>query len=460
MNRLSICILLLASIFVLQACKNTDSVGESVMPGSESISVLADTCSVQTSPAIAGAILSSPDSFLLGECDNKFGTVRADMLVQLTSPVGFQYPTGSEVDSVKLFLFYKTWYGDGHTPMEISVYQMDRGKTFDFSGDYYDTLSVAEYCSKSKLLGRKNILAAEPQDTAVSTYGASSSISFITIPMSKDMCQLLGNNDVFLSQEKFNELLNGLYITCTYGGATILYVSQINLTAFYHFSYQKAGTNQDTTVVSNKSFYFSSEVRGVNRIAYPRRNEQVFSSTDTRYIVAPNCEYARLSIPMKQFKDKIYSKMGKKRPYVNLAKLDLEVNNVYKGAARDKMRDDWAQPAPYMLLIRENAIERFFKNHEIPDDTCAVYSALRTGARGDSTYYYYYYDMSTLLTKELRAPVSPDSLHLVLVPIDVEFMSNDSTSSGTVIGVKHKQTISATAISSKATDFEVVYAGF
>ena len=151
----------------------------------------------------------------------------------------------------------------------------------------------------------------------------------------------------------------------------------------------------------------------------------------------------------------------KKIPYVNMAQLQIDVENVFTGTANEKGRNDWLQPAAYMLLIREESVERFFNNKELPSDTCAILSALTQGTdSAGNTIYYYSYDLSDLLTNQLRKQEPDTALQMVLMPVSV---STGSSSAGTAItSVKQQQTMSATQIKSASNgmNLKMVYSGF
>ena len=183
---------------------------------------------------------------------------------------------------------------------------------------------------------------------------------------------------------------------------------------------------------------------------------------------------------MKEMADDILSKMayvpaGKndtlyRRPYINKAEIALEVLNYYDGS-HELTRDDWAQPAANMLLIKESSVSRFFTKRELPSDTCAILASVASEkVEGtDSIRYYYSYDIAALLTEEIRKnevdtlQIS-DSLHLVLMPVSVGKTTN-SYYGTTISSVKQEQIVSATEIlsasnSKQPLSLEVVYSGF
>ena len=246
------------------------------------------------------------------------------------------------------------------------------------------------------------------------------------------------------------------------------------MAVYYHFDYHQLYDTTTFTEVDVKGFYANTEVRQINRYELINTQLDILEALEDEvdFVVSPGYIFTRLRIPMKQMADAILRDLGDdKRAYVNRARIDVEVINVLEQEADKYERDYWAQPSNYMLLIKEDAIDRFFSTNELPSDSCALLQSITS--RTDSleeTHYYYSYDLSLLLTQQLRnqdnAKALPDTLNMVLVPVDVTTSTLSSSSSSTSItAVKHKQTISATAVRSaniknNPMRLEVVYSGF
>lgn len=467
-------ILLLASatlIFILTSCKNDIlNAGSNIMPESDAIVVGCDTFSLTSALLHDDYVYSSPDSLLLGECDNMFGTVHADIITQLACPEGFVIPENSEVDSLVLYLYYNTWFGDDNSPMSIKAYALDKG-TFSYTSPYQTNLDLNEYWSgedSTYILNKERIITASTYGDSVYNSSLSKYTPVIRMRLTDEYAQSFFNHKSFSSQEEFNSWMKGLYITSSFGSSVILHISQVTLGLYYHFAYTRTDGVTDT-VSDIKSFYSNSEVRKVNHITYSNEHydELLAISDSVTYIVSPAQFYTRLCLPMETMSDTIKAKLGNKRPYVNLAQIRVDVLNVFSGSSNEKTFDDYAQPATNMLLVREESVNRFFLEHELPQDTCALLASLT--AQVDSagnTFYAYYYDVSTLLTKQLRDTTQEENLNMVLVPVTVDYSTSSSSSSGTTISAVHPmQMVTATAIRSAQSEvspmkLEVVYSGF
>ncbi|MCQ2333146.1 MAG: DUF4270 domain-containing protein [Paludibacteraceae bacterium] len=456
----------------ISSCKDdTPSAGASALKDGENVVVKADTLrNIHSAIVKATPIVFTPDSFLLGECSRPhLGTIKADILAQFACPNNWTYPDSSVLDSVRLILFYRSWHGDGNTPLGITIYEMD-GETLNYDSTYASDVPVERFCSMDESL-RANVkdrlvVASQPVDSIY--YDASASyLPYLQFRMTDRFAQKLFSIRDFSSQEAFSNLFKGLYITSNYGGSTALYVFDISLEICYHYTVlADAATNTYETFKDTKYLYANNEVRQVNRYEYIDHDallSTLQADTNVNYVISPAGLYTQLNIPIKQIRERIQAGVGNKRPYINLANLTINVLN--GESEKNNMQDDWSTPAETMMLIKQDSLENFFRYGKLPDDTYAMYSQLIPTLNDSDKYEYIYsFDMSTLLMMEQRDTTNvSDTLKMVLLPVHVE-MTN-STSSSYVSAVKLEQTVTATKIRSSQNtkqpiDIEVVYSGF
>ena len=483
MSKRIVFIVFLAAIMGLwTGCKDdVATTGQSVLDADDKIFVLADTFTISSVVDSCDAIISQADSFLLGEIETDYGTLRASILTQLACPEGYSYPADFAVDSVDsicLFMYYSSWEGDPNSPIAVNAYLMDK-QTFQYSGTYPTDLNISDYCSREKsiLTNHRIVIASEKLDSIQNNDGTYSPM--VRMRVNDDFMQEFASIRSFTDQKTFNEAFKGLLIETSFGSSTILNISDIALGVYYRFGYNKAG--RDTVVHDFKAFYANSEVRTVNHLYYEDKKELVEklqTDSDTyNYIIAPACVYTRLQFPLKEIADTIIQNMRDpltgdtvKWPYVNKAEVRVSVENKFTGSTSDKTYNDWIQPASNMLLIREESLERFFVNKELPSDTCALLGTLTQGVDsvGDAIYYYSY-DMSDFLTDRLHKILRENlyeennnpTLNMLLVPVTIG-TSTVSTSATAVTSVRQQQTVSATKILSakNGMKLEIVYSGF
>ena len=222
----------------------------------------------------------------------------------------------------------------------------------------------------------------------------------------------------------------------------------------------------DTIIHDTRSFYANEEVRQVNRFTYPNRQsilQQYSQVKDTNYIVSPANIYTELSVQMDSIYNRIDAQLGDTAAYrVYINKADLTIDVLYSDSATGRPRDNWDQPASYMMLIQKEEMNKFFSTNKTPSDSVAIITSLSASADSLSNVTYQYsFDLSGMLTKQIRSQQKVDQLTFVLVPVAI----TTNASTGSILSVKPLQTISATCIRSANNpitpmNIEVVYAGF
>ena len=461
-----ICFWLLAALLTcFSSCKDdVVSSGSAVLESEDSIIVRADTFSLTSSLVRGRSVTATPDSFMIGEMDSKYGHLHADLLAQLACPVGFQYPENAELDSVCIFLYYSYAYGDQNAPLAMNAYAMDRG-TFSYNEPLPSDTAISTYCSledSTCLLTHPVIVTAKRYTD--STYSSSGTyVPTISLRLNDQWAKKLFAANDYSSQEAFNKQFGGVYITSEFGGSTLLSIAGVSMGIYYHFPYVRAGV--DTIIESDmKGLYANREVRQLNRYQWQESDLIALEqNTDTNFIISPAHIYTQISLPMAAMKDAITQTVGTRRAYVNRAHLSLPVLNYYTGSASQITRDDWAQPAQNMLLIRKSDLDRFFSDEIALSDSIAMYATLQSSTDTlDVTTYSYEFDLSTVLTKQLRED-RYGTLDMLLVPVTVA--TTTTSSSASIVDVAYNQSLTATEIYSAQhpqykLELEVVYSGF
>ena len=467
-NILIIILLLLSTVLISCTANDSASAGASTLP-SDDILVNSDTFSISSKLDSCVAISLTPDSFLLGECETHFGAIKADILTQLACPEDYVYPGDgiAVVDSICLYLYYKNWYGDGNSPLGIAVYEIDK-KTLLENQLYQSDLLLSDYCSlaDSTYIAMQStiIVPAVPTDSSFSSQ-YEKNIPTIKVKLSDNFAKRFFSIQKFTSQKAFNQLFKGLYICTDFGGGSVLYINDITMTVYYHFTMSRPQMN-DTVVHDTRSFYANDEVRQINRYNYPNRQailEQYTQVVDTNYIVSPANIYTELTVRMDSICNRIENQLGDTSAYrIYVNKADLTIDVLYSDSSTGRPRDSWDKPAPYMMLIQKEEMNTFFSKNEMPSDSVAIVTSLSITADSlDHVSYNYTYDLSGFLTRQIRNQQLMDEMTFVLVPVAI----TTDVSTGSILSIKPSQTISATQIRSAHNshtpmDIEIVYAGF
>lgn len=453
---------------LLNGCKDdVASAGSAALQGNDvqGVVVRVDTLSeIVSSIQAARPAYSSPDSCLLGECRTAdYGVLKADLLTQFACPQGWVYPDSAELDSVCLYIYYRSYYGDGNAPLGLNAYTLDGNESLHYDSVYRSDADIKRFTTMTRsVLDRSEVVSlAHPADSIYSA-AAGTSLPFIRMKINKENADKIFAIRDFSSQQAFNEQFPGLCITSVYGSSAALYIYSLCLTVHYHFTYLSG--NEYKTMSDNKVFYANSEVKQLCHYHYANRDNVLQSlqqDTAYDYILSPANIYTHLTIPTTALMARIDEGVQKRTPYINMARLRIDVLN---GDSKGKKDDNWAKPAENMLLVKEDAYDYIFKENKLPSDTNALVGTLVSTYDSQTSRYNYSYSfsLSALFTDMLRREKS-DTLRMLLVPIETEYTTSNTGSY--LSSVKMRQSISATKIRSSKNSqspmkVEVVYSGF
>ena len=445
--------------FISISCTDTiTEMGSQIQPEGDKIIVDTATITMSTENVIVPFMYSRPDSLMLGTfVDYTYGTTYADILTQLQPPLDFSFPANAVPDSAKLIMYYYSWFGDNYSPMEVNIYEMNKGKTFNFTGLYRSDIDVNEYSDKSAKLGGRIFTAKD----AVVTRPDTTSIEF---PLSQNFVErfspVLKKRYTDDSADDFQKFFNGIYITTDFGSASMLYIRTILMRYYFHYTYQTKKTDgvTDSTVVvkTYMNYPANDEVRQVNRFQHPDVStiKQTFDANpEINVVSAPANIYTKVNMPFGKLKTKANVK-GKKL-LINRAILRVDVADVDDATL--------AQPNPSsMLLLKESEYEDFFRKRQLPTDSTAILTNIsyETDEDTDEIIYYYSFDIASLITKELNKTTTTDNINFILVPVSLLYNGNSS-----IIEVKPQNLMRAVKIcsgthSKRPMKLNVVYSGF
>jgi predicted small secreted protein len=457
-NVFSIIIISLLASCVLFSCKDDiTGVGSSVQPDGDKIMMKADVIeSIVLQTQIVDSVFIKQDSLLLGSfSDNTFGTANADILAQLMPPLDFTFPRDedgnirSEVDSVRLEIYYSSWVGNGNAIMRIRAYELNQA-IFTYNEQYPSNINVADYCDLSQPLGdavitpnkgnlgAKNIISIKlPEDFAKHRFN----------PNDANLYPGRSDETTYNSVSNFLNFFKGLYITTDFGSTAMLNVSSITLNYYYHYM-----GRDGVPVVLPLPFAANREVVRVNRIEHPNRAQVVIPDSMT-YISSPANFYTKVSVPLKEIYEQMNNAVGDKILTISTARFEVDAKNV--------ANTDYFKMPSTLLAVKESAYNRFFANRELPtaNDTCATYgNYTRTAVVDSDTTYTYAFDLSRLVATEfhnakIQGTMPADTLTLMLLPVSL------SGSSTYITGATHYLPISGVALKKKA-HLKVLYNGF
>ncbi len=438
------------SLLLLIACDQTNSVGIQIQPQEDQIIVAYDTFHINSTNYYPEAISAQSDTMILGEFYSaKYGSTKAELLIQLAPPVGYKFPDEAKhptPDSLVLTMLYKTWFGSAYSPIELSIYEINK-KSIDYYTQYLSNLIPGDYCDSSILMGKRIATSIDCTSGTPDT----NTTKYIRYKFDDTQLNRFFNlpHEAYESEKKFLETFKGLYITSRYGNSTLFHFNEIGLYLYYHYTIEKNG--QDTIIKTSIAFPANKEVRQLNRF-YHHDIQNIATCHDSiNYIKSAGGIYPKISLPLGRIKERIFDKIGENRKFnINAAEIMVE------GIEFDD-KDVFLDPPTYLLALSKDEYDHFIATNQIPQQTDTTAIVAEYNYTSNS----YKIDINYLLTRHLRQEIDKDAtLDLLLIPVELTM-----SSSSTISRIKPLTKLAAITIRSGKNEYspmrlEILYNGF
>lgn len=450
-----ISILALIAFIFISCDDEADNLGKQIQPGADEILVQADTFHLSSETIQVGSIISKPDSFLLGEFeDYNLGTTKADVLAELRLfKEGYTFLDPSvattKPDSVVMTLYFNSAFGNYYSPLHISVYELKAPLKRD--SIYMSDMDPSPYVDYSKLIG----------DTIYTVINGFSGFmqKQVRFHLKDDFLTrfFTTNPTHYKSQEDFRNFFKGIYMKTDFGGSSLLNLHTIQISLHYHYAYNN---DLEKKIKGRFDFVVNQEVKKVNRVMHPLRLKTFSPNDEYNFVTSPANYYTRVKIPLDRIRRDV--NVGSKILDVNSASIRL---NVRKNELKDSTMIPYVNN---LLLIKESALDRFFKNNESLSDTVS-FLATRDSVYVSKNNYKYGFNFSglaNLIEKEIKDKNNTKPyLDMVLVPVTPKYVQSATSSSMSISEIiQSNQLQSLIFYSGKHPEIpmkmEVVYSGF
>ena len=346
-------ILFLASL-MFAACE-ANEIGTEIQPTEDKLSVKTDSFSVSATTAFIKDRYSESDKLLLGNYEDPiYGTARLDFLAEFRY-LNADYPSTAKATSVQVVLYYKTFFGDSTAVQEATVYQLS--KPLEFETNYTTNISVEEYCNKSVVLGKKVYVAYDPTvpDSILEEDDYCNTVR-IDLPLSIGE-KLISDRSITQSQEKFLNLLKGVYVTNEFTGQVVLNVDSVNLEVAY--DYVPKATKPDSIVNKVRVYPVNKETTSVLRISNVKAPDLETIPDSLVYMSSYIGMVPKLQLPIERIRERLGYEEG---DIISINNMSLIVE---EALCADSSLTELDMP-PFVILIREADTEKFFTQSLYP----------------------------------------------------------------------------------------------
>jgi hypothetical protein len=380
---------------------------------------------------------------------------------------------GNRIDSITLRIYYQTQYGDSLSPMVASVYAINDGIDFESlsNREFYSDNDFSKYYDAKNLLGSKGYTAANRELTD-SVRGLSSYVPYIEVKLKdelkdrfyraaveaavardKDNPHAGECRDLFSSIETFrSNLLPGVCVKNTFGDGSLIKVYYTSIYLFYSsfHRYDVDGTllrneddSADSTYVTNHVKYLAVTPDVIQMSGYKFNDALTadrLQQTDTTYITSPQGYYTVVNLPV----GKVINRMvnDEMRNPTDSAYY-LNGANFYLKGYKPVGTILNAEPAPYVLMVEQSKMNKFFENGQLPDSETSCYAAYVADSVTNNLYYYSFGNINSVIlglaeeagwSKSSNLPMEEDyTVPMAVIPVE---LTTNSTY-GTVLSVSN-----------------------
>jgi len=289
---------LLISLFILNGCKNQDTVGLGINSGGPS-GTLVDTSTITTNTVLEDSVATTSlaKNPLAYFNDPVFGITEANLATDLNLPNSGAYtlPTGKiTIDSARLVLkFADGFYGDSlNSSYTVNVYQL--AQKFNKNIVYYNTKNWGDY-SAAPLLGSRTFNAKTHTTFKISDIVLGKPDTMIKVqpqirvPIDPNFIinNLLNANSVTLgSNTIFNAAVKGLYLTIdktksTGPGGIFMFKPSDSLAVYYKIA---NGSLIDTAVLYLPITNIAAQIKHIHSMTIQAELADTITPKGTFYL--------------------------------------------------------------------------------------------------------------------------------------------------------------------------------
>ena len=283
-------ILVVFAFFALTGCEDQSNIGIEVLPGGDLISIRNSTQNTRSYTFSEDSIKTSqPSKSLLGSfTDSIFGNTTIGFAAQYRLNEFPDFSKNAQVDSIKLYLYYRIIYGDTLTKQKVRVYELE--SPLDYDTKYTQDVDLKSM-TYDKLLGEHEFTARVRLDS----LGDTAFYQSLIIPLDISLGEKLINADSLkmVNADVFLEFFKGLYVetekSTTPGGA-ILSLEAVRsgsfdgsaLALFYHNDSLKSKVSGDSVLIM--PYTISNFSARVNNIQHDYSQTSFYDKLNTETV--------------------------------------------------------------------------------------------------------------------------------------------------------------------------------
>ena len=451
---------------LLYSCDDsTYGIGDSTISSEDPIPAGEAKYYATTNSILADSIYARTNTAYLGKyTDPTFGEFTADFIAQFNCTDNFEFPENiQKINKLELSMYYTTFYGDSLNNMVLQVDTLDTIIPEKELSTFYTSVDPKLYYNSStQPIARKAYAALGPSTvdtvyTHTDMYGTTTEerIMWHNVSLPISLGEHMYNkykedkNNYKDAESFIKNVLKGIYVHCTNGDGTILYIDDMELILDYDYYIKGKSGKLDSLVAGTSVFAATKEVIQANRFQNSEGlKELIEKTTDCTYLKTPAGIYTQATLPIEEISE-IH-----KNDTLNAASITFTRYNEKEG-------NNYPMATPkYLLMVRKCDMYSFFENNKLHDNKTSFLTEYKSSGEDANTYKFLNVAplISYCMNEKNNGKADKDWDKVVLIPVNIETDTN-----GSVISIRNDLDLGSTRLMGGEKDkitMQVLYTTF
>lgn len=343
--------------------------------------------------------------------------------------------------SVQLYLIRDNFIGDGFTPLQATVYKLDRQLPNDIDNDFDPT----GYYDPARPLGKKNYTLSGAGESDKAFYSGEE--FQISVNVGKEFAadiyrKYQSDRQIFSWPQEFAKFIPGFYVTNSFGKGSVACYSQLTVNSYFHTKALKATTDSEGNTIKDEDGNIVYE-------SYMRKDSLVLCTTAPEVLSSNNISYTPSEYIKKKIEngETIITTPGGYTTQITFPAKDIVkkyqdadhnlsiVSSLSMTIPADTVGNEFGiSVVPYLLLVKTSEVDKFFAKNSIPDNKTSFSAAYNS----DLGCYRFAGLREYILSLIAKDDITPEDETFSLIPVQItqETNSNSYYSSGTTYTTK------------------------
>lgn len=469
MKKYTLFTLLLVGAAMTSCDEDTATMG--IVPDSDVISSTTHLIDFTTRTVALDSVVANSTYSYLGQVDDPEtgSTVKAEFVAQFHTFENYSLPETStivkndageiEADSVELRLYFTSYFGDGNNPMRVGVYEIDKEHVLSETDTYYSSTDLSAFIAEGAAPLTQKVFT--PSDYSLDESERTSSTHYdnvrIRLPLAfgtRLLRTIVEHPEFFVDSWQFtHNVLPGFYFQVQGGTGTMLNLNVSALNVYFRY------VQDDSTYVGVSRFSATPEVIQSTSIQNSNLSTLLRNDLPYTYLKSPAALATEITLPV----DEVY--VGHEQDSVARARIIMTCYNSLSESA-------FSSPST-LLMLKKSESKSFFADHRVADGI----TSFTTSFEG-SYNTYTFSNISRLLanlfhekqegmkaeglTSEQWNTRHPDWNRVLLIPVAVTTVTNQSTGVETQVGISHDFALTSVRLvgGTKPLQMQVVYSSY